>query len=148
MELRHKEFDEALKVARQAAGQKKAAALKEDKDDVQNRLYRSTKLWSLCIDLEESLGTTASTRAAYDATLELKVASPALILSYARFLEDRKYFEDAFKIYERGIKVFSWPHVGDIWLTYLSKFVERYGGRKLERARDLFEQAVEKVPSK
>ncbi|OLQ09616.1 Pre-mRNA-splicing factor SYF1 [Symbiodinium microadriaticum] len=77
-----------------------------------------------------------------------QVASPALILSYARFLEDRKYFEDAFKIYERGIKVFSWPHVGDIWLTYLSKFVERYGGRKLERARDLFEQAVEKVPSK
>eukprot|EP00435_Cladocopium_sp_Y103_P036129 s1411_g9.t1 len=89
MELRHKEYDEALKVARQASGQKKAAALKEDKDTVQNRLYRSTKLWSLCIDLEESLGTTASTRAAYDATLEFKVATPALILSYARFLEDR-----------------------------------------------------------
>lgn len=148
MELRHREYDGALKVARQATGQKKAAALKEDKDLVQNRLYRSTKLWSLCIDLEESLGTTASTRAAYDATLEFKVATPALILSYARFLEDRKYFEDAFKIYERGIKVFAWPHVGDIWLTYLSKFVERYGGRKLERARDLFEQAVEKVPPK
>ena len=52
-------------------------------------------------------------------------------------------------------------------LTYLSKFVERYGGRKpaadlfcshdalllvilcfrLERARDLFEQAVEKAAS-
>ncbi|CAK9106423.1 unnamed protein product [Durusdinium trenchii] len=54
MELRHKEFDEALKVARQATGQKRAAALKEDKDVVQNRLFRSTKLWSLCIDLEES----------------------------------------------------------------------------------------------
>ena len=33
-------------------------------------------------------------------------------------------------------------------LTYLSRFVERYGGRKLERARDLFEQALEKVPAK
>eukprot|EP00440_Ansanella_granifera_P025146 gb/GFBE01027317.1/.p1 GENE.gb/GFBE01027317.1/~~gb/GFBE01027317.1/.p1 ORF type:complete len:948 (+),score=285.40 gb/GFBE01027317.1/:1-2844(+) len=147
MELRHKEYDEALKVSRKAVGQKKAA-LSMDKDVVQNRLYRSTKLWSLAIDLEESLGTTASTRAAYDMTLELKVASPSLVLSYARFLEDRKYFEDAFKVYERGIKVFTWPHVNDIWLTYLHKFVERYGGRKLERARDLFEQSVEKVPAK
>merc|ERR1719265_101502 len=71
-----------------------------------------------------------------------------MILHYARFLEDRKYFEDAFKVYEHGIKVFKWPHVNDIWLTYLNRFVARYGGRKLERARDLFEQALEKVPAK
>jgi pre-mRNA-splicing factor SYF1 len=148
MELRHREYDLALKVARQAVGQKKASALRTDKDVVQNRIYRSTKLWSLCADLEESLGTTESTRATYDAAIELKVSTPSLILSYARFLEDRKYFEDAFKVYERGIKVFNWPHVNDIWLTYLNRFVGRYGGRKLERARDLFEQAVEKVPAK
>jgi len=148
MELRHKEYDEALKVSRQAAGQRRAAALRADQDSVQGRLYRSTKLWSLCADLEESLGTTASTRAVYDTTVELKVTTPSLILSYARFLEERKYFEDAFKVYERGIKVFNWPHVNDIWLTYLARFVNRYGGRKLERARDLFEQAVEKAPAK
>merc|ERR1712151_915960 len=105
-------------------------------------------LWSLCADLEESLGTSKSTRATYDAAIDLKVATPVLILSYARFLEERKYFEDAFKVYERGIKAFHWPHVHDIWLTYLSQFVKRYGGRKLERARDLFEQAIEKVPPK
>jgi len=148
MELRHREYEESLKVARQAVGQKKMAALRAEKESVQNRIYRSTKLWSLCVDLEESLGTVESTRAGYDAVIELKVATPALILSYAKFLEDRKYFEDAFKVYERGIKVFNWPHVNDIWLTYLSRFVERYGGRKLERARDLFEQSVEKVPPK
>lgn len=148
MELRHKEYDQALTVSRRAVGQKKAAALKADKELVQNRIYRSTKLWALSIDLEESLGTTASTRAAYDACLEMKVATPSLILAYAKFLEERKYFEDAFKVYERGIKVFNWPHVNDIWLTYLSRFVARYGGRKLERARDLFEQAMEKVPAK
>lgn len=148
MELRHREYDEALKVSRSAVSQRKAGASRIDKDVVQNRLYRSTKLWALSIDLEESLGTTQSTRAAYDATLELKVSNAAMVLSYARFLEDRKYFEDAFKVYERGLKVFNWPHVNDIWLTYLSKFVERYGGRKLERARDLFEQALEKVPPK
>jgi len=148
MELRHREYDRALQTARQAVGQKRNLALKVDKDIVQNRIYRSTKLWSLSVDLEESLGTVASTRAAYDAALDLKVATPALVLSYARFLEERKYFEDAFKVYERGIKAFSWPHVSDIWVTYLSRFVARYGGRKLERARDLFEQAVEKCPEK
>mmetsp|Transcript_50121 Transcript_50121/g.145340 ORF Transcript_50121/g.145340 Transcript_50121/m.145340 type:complete len:976 (-) Transcript_50121:41-2968(-) len=147
MELRHREYDQALAVVRRAVGQRKAAQ-QLDKDSVQGRLYRSTKLWSLAMDLEESLGTTASTRAAYDATIELKVATPAMVLSYARFLEERKYFEDAFKVYERGIKVFGWPHVNDIWLAYLSGFVKRYGGRKLERARDLFEQAVEKAPPK
>lgn len=31
-------------------------------------------------------------------------------------------------------------------MAYLSKFVERYGGSKLERARDLFEQAVDGCP--
>jgi len=148
MELRHREYDGALKVSRQAVGQKKAAALKTDKELVQNRIYRSTKLWSLCVDLEESLGSLESTRAAYDAAIDVKVATPSLILAYARLLEDRKYFEEAFKVYERGIKAFSWPHLNDIWLTYLSRFVERYGGRKLERARDLFEQAIEKVPPK
>ena len=60
-------------------------------------------------------------------------------------MQDHKYFEDAFKVYERGVQVFKYPHVRDIWATYLSKFVKRYGGKKLERARDLFEQAVEKV---
>jgi pre-mRNA-splicing factor SYF1 len=42
--------------------------------------------------------------------------------------------------------VFPWPHVKELWVAYLTKFVERYGGSKLERARDLFEQAVDGCP--
>ena len=34
-----------------------------------------------------------------------------------------------------------------IWLVYLDKFVSRFGGAKLERARDLFEQALDGCPS-
>merc|ERR1719440_1704952 len=89
MELRHREYENALVVTRKLVGQKRASALKTDKDVVQNRIFRSTKLWSLCADLEESLGTTESTRATYDAAIDLKVATPTLILSYAHFLEDR-----------------------------------------------------------
>ena len=56
-------------------------------------------------------------------------------------MQEHKYFEDAFKVYERGVKIFKYPHVKDIWVTYLSKFVKRYGKNKLERARELFENA-------
>ncbi len=62
-------------------------------------------------------------------------------------LQDSKYFEDSFQIYERGIALFKWPHVKDIWQAYLTQFVERYKGTKLERARDLFKQALETVDS-
>lgn len=50
--------------------------------------------------------------------------------------------------YERGISLFKWPNVSDIWSSYLTKFIARYGGRKLERARDLFEQALDGCPPK
>ena len=50
------------------------------------------------------------------------------------------------KAYERGVELFTWPHVFDIWQTYLVKFLARYGGRKLERARDLFEQCIAEIP--
>jgi pre-mRNA-splicing factor SYF1 len=53
-----------------------------------------------------------------------------------------------FQAYEKGIALFKWPNVYDIWNTYLTKFLKRYGGTKLERARDLFEQCLEKCPPK
>lgn len=40
---------------------------------VQEKVYRSTKVWSLYLDLEESLGTVETAKAAYDRVLELKV---------------------------------------------------------------------------
>jgi pre-mRNA-splicing factor SYF1 len=69
------------------------------------------------------------------------------------------------------VELFTYPVSFEIWNIYLSKFVKRYvcicdllamtsfvglsltsghaqGGTKLERARDLFEQALEKCPEK
>ena len=45
-------------------------------------------------------------------------------------------------MYEKGVAIFKYPHVRDIWLAYLQQFAKRYGGTKLERARDLFKQAL------
>ena len=77
--------------------------------------------------------------------IRVQAVTPQAIINYAHFEEENQCFERSFKVYEKGISLFGWPHVKDIWLFYLSKFVMRYGGAKLERARDLFEQAVARV---
>lgn len=97
------------------------------------------------------------------------MATPQIILNYAAFLEEHKYFEvrqsvclsvsherssdrsasnllpkptqtnqptahppknatrrqDAFRVYERGVSAFGWPHVKPLWTIYLDKFVKR-----------------------
>jgi len=74
--------------------------------------------------------------------IDLKIATPQVILNYCDFLERNHYFEDTFRVYEQAISLFTWPHIYDIWIIYLTKFVERYKGDKIERARDLFEQVI------
>lgn len=59
--------------------------------------------------------------------------------------QEKKYWEDSFRVYEKGVAAFKYPHVKDIWQAYLAQFVQRYGGTKLERARDLFRQALNEV---
>ncbi|XP_059311494.1 uncharacterized protein LOC132063080 [Lycium ferocissimum] len=151
MELRHRNFKGALELMRRATAEPtvevKRRVAADGNEPVQIKLHKSLRLWLLYVDLEESLGNLESTRAVYERILDLRIATPQIIINYAVLLEDHKYFEDAFKVYERGVKIFKYPHVKDIWVTYLSKFVKRYGKSKLERARELFEHAVEEAPA-
>jgi len=50
------------------------------------------------VDLEESIGTVETTKAVYDKILELRIANAQIIINYAAFLEENKYFEDSFKV--------------------------------------------------
>ncbi|XP_057961930.1 uncharacterized protein LOC131153559 [Malania oleifera] len=151
MELRHKNFKGALELMRRATAvpsvEVKRRVAADGNEPVQMKLHKSLRLWTFYVDLEESLGTLESTRAVYERILDLRIATPQIIINYSLLLEENKYFEDAFKVYERGVKIFKYPHVKDIWVTYLSKFVKRYGKAKLERARELFEHAVETAPA-
>uniref|UniRef100_UPI00358F5D27 pre-mRNA-splicing factor SYF1-like n=1 Tax=Myxine glutinosa TaxID=7769 RepID=UPI00358F5D27 len=149
MELRHESYDTALRLLpRATAMPARKANYFDPSETVQARLYKSLKVWSMLADLEESLGTFQSTKAVYDRIIDLRITTPQIIINYAMFLEEHNYFEESFKAYERGVALFRWPHVFDIWNTYLVKFIERYGGKKLERARDLFEQALDGCPPK
>lgn len=147
MEIRNENYDEALKLMQKATVlPSRKVAYHDDKETVQARLYKSLKVWSMYADLEESFGTFKSCKAVYDRIIDLKIATPQIIINYGLFLEENNYFEEAFRAYEKGISLFKWPNVYDIWNTYLTKFLKRYGGSKLERARDLFEQCLENCP--
>lgn len=106
-------------------------------EPVQNRVYKSLKVWSMLADLEESLGTfqvscrgestgdcaqpgacpdlclsPQSTKAVYDRILDLRIATPQIVINYAMFLEEHKYFEESFKVRAGGLQVPGWPHLG------------------------------------
>lgn len=53
------------------------------------KLHKSLRLWSFYVDLEESLGTLESARAVYERILDLRIATPQIILNYAELLEVR-----------------------------------------------------------
>ncbi|XP_013420306.1 pre-mRNA-splicing factor SYF1 [Lingula anatina] len=149
MEIRHENYEEAIKLLQRATALPPRKVDYHDiSEPVQNRLYKSLKVWSLYADLEESFGTYKTCKAVYDRIIDLRIATPQIIINYGMFLNENNYFEEEFKAYEKGIALFKWPNVYDIWNTYLTKFIERYGGKKLERARDLFEQCLEKCPPK
>uniref|UniRef100_A0A7E5A1A3 Pre-mRNA-splicing factor SYF1 n=1 Tax=Panagrellus redivivus TaxID=6233 RepID=A0A7E5A1A3_PANRE len=147
--LRHSSYEEAVTLLRRAVtAPSKRANFFDENEDVQQRVYKSLQLWSLYADVEETYGTKESCCAVYDKILDLRIATPQVVINYAMFLEESGYFEDAFKVYEKGIGLFRWPLVFDIWNVYLSKFMKRYEGKKLDRARDLFEQCLEHCPKK
>merc|ERR1719392_60628 len=149
MELRHNKWQEGLKLLQRAtAPPPRKVSYHDQGETVQMRLHKSLKVWSLYADLEESFGTFKSTKAVYDRIVDLKIATPQIIINYGLFLKENNYFEEAFKAYEKGISLFKWPNVYDIWNTYLSEFLARYGGSKLERTRDLFEQCLDGCPEK
>ena len=104
--------------ARKARGRQEMGAREFQQLPVQDRVYKSVKLWSLYLDLEvtyssllpsfplktsrwlqENVGTLETARAAYDACMEHKVATPQIVLNYASMLEERKYFEESFKVH-------------------------------------------------
>ena len=65
---------------------------------VQARLFKSLKLWSFYVDLEESIGSVETTKAVYDKMFELKIANAQTVINFANFLEENQYWEESFKV--------------------------------------------------
>jgi pre-mRNA-splicing factor SYF1 len=146
MELRSENFDRAMAVMETAIRAPKRSTVDyfDETLSPQQRVHKSWKLWSFYVDLVESVGTVEEVRAIYDRIFELRIATPQTVVNYANFLEEHNYFEESFKIYERGLDLFTYPVAFELWNLYLTKAVDRKIG--IERLRDLFEQAVDGCP--
>ena len=143
MEIRHRHYTDALKIVRKICN----AQYKYSKEpSIHQEVSTNNRLWALYVDLEESLGSLESTKEAYERMITNKFANVHALLNYVIFLQENQLWEESFKVYEQGINKFTWPHVCDIWVSYLNAFTSRYGAAKLERARDLFEQVLATCP--
>lgn len=148
LELRNENFDEAVRIMAKAVQAPKRSTVDyfDETLSAQQRVHKSWKLWSFYVDLVESVSTLAEVKKVYERIFELRIATPQTVVNYANVLEEHKYFEESFKIYERGLDLFSYPVAFELWNLYLTKAVDRKIG--IERLRDLFEQAVEDCPPK
>lgn len=148
MELRNENFDGAVAIMAKATQAAKRSTVDyfDETLSPQQRVHKSWKLWSFYVDLVESVSTLDETKKVYDRIFELRIATPQTVVNYANLLEENQYFEDSFKIYERGLDLFNYPVAFEIWNLYLTKAVDRK--ISIERLRDLFEQAVEGCPPK
>ncbi|KAH7173635.1 uncharacterized protein B0J16DRAFT_194293 [Fusarium flagelliforme] len=148
MELRNENFDDAVRIMAKAVQAPKRSTVDyfDETLSPQQRVHKSWKLWSFYVDLVESVSTLEETKKVYERIFELRIATPQTVVNYANLLEEHKYYEESFKIYERGLDLFSYPVAFELWNLYLTKAVDRKIG--IERLRDLFEQAVEDCPPK
>ncbi|CAK7266150.1 pre-mRNA-splicing factor syf1 [Sporothrix epigloea] len=146
MELRNENFDDAVRVMAKAVQAPKRSTVDyfDETLSPQQRVHKSWKLWSFYVDLVESVSSLEETKKVYERIFELRIATPQTVVNYANLLEEHEYFEDCFKIYERGLDLFSYPVAFELWNLYLTKAVDRKIG--IERLRDLFEQAIEGCP--
>lgn len=133
METRHDDFDQAINVMARATKIPKNLSVNprqvnfhDESIPVQSRVFKSLRLWSFYIDLEESVGTLETTKDVYDKVMDLKIANPQTIVNFGTFLEENQYFEESFKVYERGIELFGWPIAFELWNIYLERFLKRY----------------------
>jgi len=148
LELRNENFDRAVEIMAKATLAPKRSTVNyfDDTLSPQQRLHKSWKVWSYYVDLVESVKPLEETRKVYERIFELRIATPQTVVNYASLLEENEYFEDSFKIYERGLDLFSYPVAFELWNLYLQKAVERQ--ISIERLRDLFEQAIVGCPPK
>ena len=146
MELRNDNFEQAVAIVAKASQAPKRSNVDyfDESLSPQQRVHKSWKLWSFYVDLIESVGSLEETRAVYDRIFELRIATPQTVVNYSNLLEEHQYFEESFKVYERGLDLFSYPVAFELWNLYLTKAVDRK--LNMERLRDLFEQAVEDCP--
>ncbi|KAJ5841381.1 hypothetical protein N7534_011211 [Penicillium rubens] len=117
MELRAENFDKAVSIMAKAtqAPKKSTVDYFDETLSPQQRIHKSWKLWSFYVDLVESVSSLDQTKKVYERIFELRIATAQTVVNYANLLEENKYFEESFKVYERGLDLFTYPVAFELW---------------------------------
>lgn len=140
LELTEKHYESALLILHRAVDDRRI-----------NGAAGSSNLWSLALDVEWSINGSlhpSLVRELFEKCIVSRSCSIEHFLAYTTFLEGQKRYDEMFQVYERGINLVGWPHCSTFWLFYVHKFVSLYGGKRRERTRDLFEDALKEAPPK
>ncbi|ENH75275.1 Pre-mRNA-splicing factor SYF1 [Fusarium oxysporum f. sp. cubense race 1] len=160
MELRNENFDDAVRIMAKAVQAPKRSTVDyfDETLSPQQRVHKSWKLWSFYVDLVESVSTLDETKKVYERIFELRIATPQTVVNYANLLEEHKYYEESFKIYERGLDLFSYPVAfelcratravadedqADMFNFYITKSASNFG---LTSTRPIYERAIAALP--
>ncbi|ODV78013.1 uncharacterized protein CANTADRAFT_54577 [Suhomyces tanzawaensis NRRL Y-17324] len=121
----------------------------KSKDELHASVSKNLRLWSFYIDLLQSFIEDDEKQAenidrvcdAYTKMIDIKIASPKTILSFASFLQLVNYNERSLAVYESGLRLFTDSELRfEIWNVYLSKAISF--GLDIERTRDLFDTCL------
>lgn len=146
MHLRHNNIDSALEIMRHTCNLPRKSNKKGTLKGA-GSLAQSIRAWSFYLDLLENFGTFEDTKWAYQRMVDTKLATPEIILNYASLLQQNNYFDESFRVYEKAVKLFKWPQVYDLWVSYLTAAIKRYGGSKVERIRHLIKSVLQECPN-
>lgn len=118
-------------------------------------ISRSTKLWLHYFEIMEiHFDDIDKIIASYYKMIELKYVTPLIIFNFANFLQDENKWEEAFSIYEIGLREFKDDEIRfEIYNNYITKMLmyketqgEVNGDAGNERVRDLFDKSLRELP--
>ncbi|KMZ96746.1 hypothetical protein PVNG_02765 [Plasmodium vivax North Korean] len=153
VELLEGNSKQALRIARLAidlssgSGSSGSSSRTMRKDQVANLnqnfpLLNNVKLACLVLDLEINYGTIETATNLFDVLYHKKSITVKMVLSFANYLYEHKYFYECFKTYEKAISIFHYPYLYPVYVHYISKYVERYRDKNIFYVRELYRQAI------
>ncbi|KJP88707.1 hypothetical protein AK88_01588 [Plasmodium fragile] len=111
-------------------------------------LLNNIKLACLVLDLEINYGTIETCINLFDLLYHKKIITVRMVLSFANYLYENKYFYECFKTYEKAISIFHYPYLYPVYVHYINKYVERYKDKNISYVRELYKQAIYGVDEK
>lgn len=111
-------------------------------------LLNNVKLACLILDLEINYGTIETSINLFDILYHKKIITVKMVLSFANYLYENKYFYECFKTYEKAISIFHYPYLYPVYVHYISKYVQRYKDKNISYVRELYKQAIYGVDEK